>query len=131
MGIVGKDVYYDANKVLNAPVGNAIPIAKTLDLSGASISEVIDVEVAASANTDADPIVAFDAILNSLIKVQLDALMAAVSPGYGLDLTNTVDYQAKVVSVKRNKTAPSVTDIYLIEASVSFIIKIELLIEIT
>ena len=131
MAITTKEVYYDSEKVLNAPAGNAIPTAAVADLSAASISERVDVEVAVTGNTNANPITAFDAILNALIKAVLDAKMAAISPGYGLDLTNTVQYQAKVVAIKRNATAGAVTDIFLVEASVKFIVTVDLIIKIS
>ena len=125
MAITTQNPYLD-----NAVIEDFAPAGHTVATTAAVIGDVdvsvrgYNFEVTASASAGAAKAAAFDDLIDTELVAVIDAYIAAVAPGLGINTTtHTVQYNARVRNITRGDEA---NDILLSDANVNYIIKVDL-----
>jgi len=125
MALSTKTVYLNAKVNSDyAPAGHATALVPS-SLGTVDVTENIDFSLTASGIVNSNKVTAFAALEAALI-VAIDAYIAAVDPGLGIDLTtNTVSYNAQVNNITRGTNGLS-NDELLPAANDAFIVRTNL-----
>lgn len=126
MAITTKRVYLSHDVDENfAPAGHSQPTTPSA-IGTVSVREVVTLSITASTDVNSNKVTAFDALIGTSLVSAIDtAVEATGADGFNQDVTQTVQYNAKVLSVERGTNGLD-NDILLPAANDAFRITVDL-----